>query len=137
MAACLAPGPVSPAIDNQSTLDFVQGIARNTREGVRECTRLRYGDSSVRLALERIVCQKGKGAVASLKVKAHVDPGSPEAHITAPGGAFSLVIQQSMRPPQGAWPLILPNSESLPLYARGGSRGALLSSRNWRGLWSA
>ena len=42
--------------------------------------------SSVRLALERIVCQKGKGAVASLKVKAHVDPGSPEAHITAPRG---------------------------------------------------
>ena len=45
------------------------------------------------MATERIIRHKGPGAVASLKVKAHVDPGGPEAYITAPRG----ILTGSMR----------------------------------------
>ena len=61
MAACLASGPVSLAIDNQSTLDFIQDITRREHEGVSSSARLRYGETSVRVATERIIRLKGLG----------------------------------------------------------------------------
>ena len=84
MAACLTPGPVSLAIDNQGTLDFIQKVTRRGHEGVRRSAQFRHGETSVRVATERIIYHKGPRTVAALKVNAHIDPGDPMADVTAP-----------------------------------------------------
>ena len=84
MAACLAPGPVTLAVDNQGTADFLQEATRQDLTGSgpgHQAARDRHG---VRTAIERIVHDNGIEAVSAIKVKAHIATEEPTVDIVAP-----------------------------------------------------
>ena len=83
MAAMLAPGPTTLAIDNQGTVGYIQGVARGVHGVGKDRTRRRHG-ASERATMVRIIREKGPGMVSALKVKAHVDVADPMAEVIAP-----------------------------------------------------
>jgi len=83
VAAMLAPGRVTLAVDNQGTNDCIQGITRRTRGFGKDRARRRHA-AGMRTAMERVIRGKGPGAVSALKVKAHVDAADPMVDVIAP-----------------------------------------------------